>query len=258
MSTADLSGVDFIPLASSLWLGLIAVVVLSFIFKPLLKAKSKTDNASFSSFFQGTIRFNTYIGLAICEGLYGQQGLITAVIIAALLIPPINIFVVSVLQVFGTQQNTSIISTIIAIIKNPLIIGCAIGIGLNVSGIPIHSTLSITIDIVGSTALPLGLMSVGAALVFKGLTQSLLPTMAACAIKLIVYPMIAWYLASLFNLDTMTQNVAIIFCALPTASAAYIMAKNMGGNHRMMAQVITIQTLLSAVSLLFIIQMFTK
>jgi len=56
----------------------------------------------------------------------------------------------------------------------------------------------------------------------------------------------------LFDLDLLTRQIIVLFCALPTASASYVLAKSMGGDHAYMARIITFQVLLSLASLMLI------
>ena len=246
MSVADLSKVDLGPLISALLIGLAVISLFMIIIKPWLK----TDNASFTSIFQGTIRFNTYIGFGVVDSLFGSSGLVIAVIVAAILIPGINFITVIVLQYYNRTEKSSVLRTIILILKNPLIVGCVIGISINVLDIHLPLFLQNTIHLVGSTLLPIGLMCVGAALMFKELKSAIKPILQTSTFKFILYPVIAFYLAEFFQLDPQTKYIAVIFASLPTASAAYIMAKTMGGNHQLMARLITFETLLSGLTLI--------
>jgi predicted permease len=246
MSVADLSGSELIPLMSTIWLGLALISLITFAIKPFLEI----EDASFTSVFQGSVRFNTFIGFALVESLFGNSGLITAVIIAAILIPALNFLVVIVLHRYGTQnQKANFFGAIKQIIKNPLIIGCAIGISLNLSGLLLVAPLQKTIDIIGSTALPIGLIAVGAALIFKDLKTTLSPILIASLLKFVLYPVIIYALVTAVGFDRQTQQIAVIFCALPTASASYIIAKNMGGDAQLMTRIITLQTIFSSATL---------
>ncbi len=245
MSVADLSETDAIPLVSALWLGIAIISLITFLIKPFLNI----ENPSFSSVFQGAVRINTFIGLSLAENIFGNSGLVTAVIIAAILIPALNFVVVIVLQHCGDKDGpTNFLKVIKQIIKNPLIIGCVIGIGLNLSNIQLPSPVQITISLMGTTALPIGLMAVGAALMFKDLKSVMLPLLASSALKLVFYPIVAYGLTIAFGFDQQTQMVILIFSAVPTASSAYILAKNMGGDHQLMSRIITFQTLFSSVT----------
>ena len=246
MSVADLSGTDAIPLISVLVISLAIISLLCFVVKPLLNI----TNSSFSSVFQGATRINTFIGLSLAENILGNSGLIIAVIIAAILIPILNFIVVIVLQHYGLKDETANLKSIFKqLLKNPLIIGCAIGIGLNLSQIVLPSALQISISILGSTALPIGLLAVGAALVFKDLKSVVKPLFVSSSLKLVIYPIVAYMLTLALGLDRETQIAVLIFSAVPTASSAYILAKNMGGDHQLMSRIITFQTLFSSMTI---------
>jgi len=49
--------------------------------------------------------------------------------------------------------------------------------------------------------------------------------------------------------DSDLGKIAIIFSAMPTAVSSFILAKQLGGDTEAMAQIITIQTLLAALSI---------
>lgn len=245
MSVADLSSTDAIPLISVLMIGLAIISLITFLIKPLLSI----NDSSFTSVYQGATRINTFIAVSIAENLFGNSGLVTAVIVAAILIPALNFIVVTVLQRYGDNRGpVNFINVIKQIVKNPLIIGCVIGIGLNLSNIVLPSPLQITVTMMGSMALPLGLMAVGAALIFRDLKSVVKPLLASSTLKLIIYPLISYALTVAFDLDRETQIVVLIFSAVPTASSAYILAKNMGGDHQLMSRIITFQTLFSIVT----------
>ena len=252
VSIADLSIIDAPPLLLTLWSTVILVSLVTFLVKPLLKI----SDAAFTSVYQGSIRFNTYIGLAIVSNLFGESGLVIAVIIAAILIPTVNLFLVLVLQKYTRKHSgKTFFLTLKNLLTNPLILGCLVGIGINLSGITLPLAVFTTLEILGSTALPIGLLSVGAALTLTGLKLTLSPILVASVIKLGIFPAIAFAIASYVNLELQTKQILVIFSALPSASAAYILAKNMGGDFQLMARIITLQTLFSIATLLLVLKM---
>jgi len=255
-ATADLSQIDPIPLAYTVFTAFLAINLVTFALKPALSIPNKR----FSSLHQGAIRFNTYIGLALVSSLLGENGLVIAVVVATLLIPAINITVILVLQIFSDspEQNTNRLAPIpIAknIFSNPLILGCLLGITINLINLHLPYTLLETLTILGNTSLPLGLLCVGAALTFKELKGSIMPLGVSTLLKLAIYPIIAYSCATYFGLDKLSTQVITLFCALPTANASYIMAKKLGGDAALMARIITIQTLLSLITLLLVTRM---
>ena len=83
----------------------------------------------------------------------------------------------------------------------------------------------------------------------RGLQAEVSPVVASIVAKLGVFPAAALVIIYLLNPDQLTAEVAILFAALPTGVAAYTLAREMGGNSSMMATIITVQTLISFLTL---------
>jgi predicted permease len=95
--------------------------------------------------------------------------------------------------------------------------------------------------------LPLGLLAVGAALNLRTLSSALKPVLLASLLKFILLPMLLISLAILFGVNTLGVSVLLVLGSLPTASSAFILARQMGGNANLMANIITLQTLMAFV-----------
>ena len=119
----------------------------------------------------------------------------------------------------------------------------------SVAGLPLPAPLFNTLDILGKAALCLGLVCVGSGLVFS--LQGLRPLALSLTsvLKLLVLPLLAAKVCVLFAVSAPVALAACFYCALPTAPNAYIMARQMGGDTRLMAALITLQTLVAAVTL---------
>ena len=63
--------------------------------------------ATFTSIFQGGIRFNTYIALSVSGAFFGDSGLALASISAGFMIVFINLLCVGVFAVYGTKFKPS-------------------------------------------------------------------------------------------------------------------------------------------------------
>ena len=222
----------------------------------------KISPSSFASVFQGSIRFNSYIGLAVVNAVFGEQGLAIIIIIASFNIPIVNVLSIIILQTFVHPENKNAkhlnsINLIAQVVKNPLILGCIIGIGINFLGISGPKAIFMTIDILGSIALPFGLMAVGAALILQDITNVYKPILFSSLIKLAIYPLVAYFLANFMELDQLTTSIIVIFSALPTATSSYILAKNLYSDHQLMARIITVETLFSCLTLLIILKVLS-
>ncbi|WP_440997506.1 AEC family transporter [Arhodomonas sp. SL1] len=210
------------------------------------------DGPGFTSVFQGGIRFNTYLGVATALALYGPAGAAVAALVMALLIPLVNVISVAVLLRYADGRG-SLTATLRGIARNPLILACVLGIALNRTGIGLPAGSDAVLEIVGRAALPLGLMTVGAGLQPRTAVGNTMVIAITTAAKLAVMPLLAWMAATAFGLGGLETRVLILFAALPTASSAFILARQMGGDHALMATLLTAQTLVSVVSLPLIV-----
>jgi hypothetical protein len=132
--------------------------------------------------------------------------------------------------------------------SNPIILATLAGVAASLSGLALPAPIASTLDILGKSALALGLVCVGSGLVFS--REGLQPTVliATSAVKLLGLPLLAAKVCLMFALPAPVALAACFYCALPTAPNAYIMARQMGGDARLMASLITLQTLLAAVT----------
>lgn len=231
---------------------LLAVVLLLLAMTLLLLALRRwisRNGAAFTSVYQGALRFNTYVVLAVAAELFGSQGLALTAVIMALMIPLLNLLCVVIFAFYAAEQRASIRVTLLAIVKNPLILGCLAGFLLNVTGIGLPGWSQPAMKILSSAALPLGLLAVGVALNLDALRSATRPLVYASLLKLLLMPAVAVGLSLLLGLNSLEQAVLVLFAAMPTATSAYILARQMGGDAPLMAAIITAQTLAAMLTL---------
>jgi predicted permease len=199
---------------------------------------------------QGVLRFNTYLGLAVVGSLFGKPGLVLAAVIMAVYVPVVN--VLSVLA-FRAGRGASLTSLLLPITRNPLILACVAGAAFNLCGLELKWGADKLLAFLSSTSLPLGLLSVGAALNLRELRGELAALMANSLVRLIGVPLVAALCAHLLALPRLESAILILFFALPTAPTSYVLARQMNGDSHLMAGIITLQTMLSAISLALVL-----
>lgn len=173
-----------------------------------------------------------------------------AIMLITLMIPALNILCVLVLELYHQQGDSrgKIFKRVgKSIVNNPLILSCMAGVLINVLRLPVPSMLLETLDIFSKATLPIGLLTVGAALNLRSISASIAPLVVASVAKFLVLPMLAVVLCSLFNVEPLMRGVLLLLTLLPTASAAYILARQLGGDYELMATIITVQTLLAGI-----------
>ncbi len=200
---------------------------------------------SFASQYQCAFRFNSYIGLAVAGTLYGAPGIAAMAIVVGLMVPPANLAAVWMLARHGEAGVWRELA------RNPLVLATLAGIVANLAGFAPPDVLLRFLGRLGEAAIALGLLAVGAGLRMVAAGSAATRTAAGylLLVKLVAMPATAWLLIRGFGLTGFHADIALAFCALPTASSAYILAQRMGGDGARVAWLISAGTLLGMVSL---------
>jgi predicted permease len=243
LALAELGDYDAIPLTGVIVIVLLSMSLLLFLLRPALRVTGPV----FSSIYQGSIRFNTYVGLAASGALFLQPGSAVAALVIAVLIPLINVLCVVVLT--HAAGSKGLLALLRIVIRNPLILACVVGVFLNISGTGLPLGSGAVLDILSRAALPLGLLAVGAGLRLKmalGWSRELLLT---AVLKLLALPALMALDSALVGLSHMEMAILILFAALPGAPSSYILARQLGGDAQLMAAIVTLETGLSLLTL---------
>lgn len=225
------------------------VLVLSICVAGLLAARRlrRWPAARFGVLAQGMLRFNTYLGIAAVSGLYGREGMAIATVVIALLVPMVN--VLSVLAFAADHGPRRLDALLLPIATNPLILACVAGVASNLSGIVPGGGVDRLLAFLANTSLPLGLLCVGAALQRNELRGQGTTLFVNSLARLLLVPGVALLAARWLVLPPLETATLVLFFALPTAPTSYILARQLGGDSHLMAGIITLQTLLSALTL---------
>ncbi len=214
------------------------------------------DGPVASSVLQGAARHNTFIALAVAERLYGTDGLAIAAVATSLLIPTTNVTMVTgmVWLVRGPDEKRILRSILRDLARNPLILSVGAGVAWNVFGANIFDRGEIPVvhdvaRLLGAAALPVVLLCVGANIRIRAMAASALPLGISSVGKLVVFPLAIVILAQVMDLNQTETLVALLFGAVPTASSAYTLARQLGGDAPLMAAIVTVQTALAFVTL---------
>jgi malonate transporter len=248
-ATADLSEVPVGGVGGARALAILVLSALLLMFRLPLSRTLGINGAAFTSVFQGTVRWNTYVALGIAGSLYGASGLALASVAIVAMVPLLNLICVLVLARYAADQSPDARTTAGMVLRNPLIWSVLAGIALNVAGVPLPAVAVSFAEILGQGALALGLLAVGAGL---ELGRALRPTAAVVVtiiLKLAVMPAIAISLALWFGLEGAALTVVAIASSVPSAPGSYILARQMGGDAPLLAQILSMQVLVALVTI---------
>lgn len=203
----------------------------------------KPSDLSWSSGFQTAFRFNSYIAFAAAGRLAGEEGVALMALISGCLVPIAN-----AAAVWSLARNTE--SHIFKeLIKNPLIIATVLGLISNIVGLRLPDYLALSLSRLGAASIALGLLSVGAGLMWVKSKKDGALVAYWTAIKLLACPAIALFFGRYFELPQAQLNSVVLFAAMPTATSAFVLANRMGGDGALVAICISVMTLGAAITL---------
>ena len=230
--------------------GLFVVTTLSFIAGKVFGYTPQI----WTSVMQGAARHNAFIALAIAGSLFGDEGLALGAIFMVILIPIINIVIVSAMastlnQDTDNNSRPGIFDVLFELIKNPFILAIAAGLIISFVDTDRISIIHETTGLLGSAALPIMLLSIGANIKIREISSTITPIIIANVLKLLIFPIVVFFVAKSMNLSLFETTIAVIFAAVPTAASSYSLAKQFGGETQLMTSIITIQVALSFITI---------
>ena len=241
---ADLASLPFSRMVIAL-LGAVVIVALALLaLRPLLSRILVGGDAGFTSVFQGSIRANFFITLAAAPALLPADGAALVIIAVAFFTVMVNIFAVLVAR-WGHDGQADIGALIRRLATNPFIVATLVGIAVNLSTVPVPRVVDSTFALLAAAGLPLALLTAGAGLRLATVGVHLPGIFIASLGKLLILPAVAVGLGTLLGLEASVLAMLVLFHSQPTAITSYVLAKQMGGDHELMAGILTTQTLLA-------------
>ncbi len=254
---ADFSAIRLDSFLYAILTTIIIVLIFGILIYPLFK-KLKFSGAQYSSIYQGITRWHGFIGLTISGNLYGAEGLVIMAIILAIYAPLINIVNVLVIGVSAQSDLPSWQKLARIIYRNPVIIACTIGLGINYFGILLPQIALGTLELLGRAAMGLSLLALGSALILNSIKDQYKPIIFTLIVKLILLPILMVVVSNYFGVVGVAFNVAVLAAAVPTAAGSYILARKMGGDATLMANIVTVQVIASLFTLPIILFLTTQ
>lgn len=239
---APVIAIPWVPLVGSLY-GVLCVLTIFLLIGWWAKVFG-SSYASFTSVYQGVIRFNTFISLALMAGL--RPDLLPHLgISAATIIVVINIACVSVMT--ANRSGFAVGHVFRELARNPLILACAIGGAGRVLGVP--SGFPVTgMALVGQAALPMGVLCLGAGLQWRAVQAGLGLASFSVVTQLLIKPLVFFAMAGLMDLTGDWLLVGILLMCVSTAPSSFILARQLGGDAPLMAGIVAVQTVLAILS----------
>ncbi|TNF60476.1 MAG: AEC family transporter [Rhodobacteraceae bacterium] len=199
----------------------------------------------FAGAWQTAWRFNTALGFVVIQALPSADLAFYSVAIG-LAIPMANVFAVTALS---RGEGLSLSVAIRKVMLNPFLLASLAGVAVGVSRIEIPAPLLAPLTLLAQAAIPVALISIGATLNWRALAKLDRFSGILVGTKLVALPTVVCGVALLTGASGPAVPVILIFAALPTASAAHVLAAGFGADRQLPATLIAQGTILSALTL---------
>jgi predicted permease len=187
----------------------------------------RLDGVSQSVFaLAGIFSNNVLLGVPIARLTLGEQALPSVALV--LVFNSLTLWTLATVSVEwarnGSLTPAGFGKTALSVLKNPLIAAIIVGAVIGMSGIKLHDWVEVTLDGVGKIAAPLALLVLGMGLAEYGIRRGLNQSLAICALKLIVQPLVVWGIAFLLGLPPLETSVVVLLASLAVGINVYMMA----------------------------------
>lgn len=199
---------------------------------------------------QGGYRANTgIIGIAYVANAYGSSGVALAALYVAATTFLYNIQAVICLSPRGTVSGIKTLKVMAnTLTKNPLIISISVGMIFYVLSIPVPVVVTEAGNYLSQMTLPLALLCTGGSLDLTALKSEKSAQWFASSYKLVIAPLLITTTAYWVGFRGVELGILFFMNAAPVAAASYVMARSMGGNSILAANIIAFTTVASTIT----------
>ena len=249
IAAADFSNVPVLGMAASMVMAVAVMIFLLLVFHRPIMAGLHIDGPQFTSLVQGSARWHTFIAFAIIPLQFGPKALSLGAVSAAAMTPALNIICVIIMSRFARETRLDARTMALSIIRNPFVFSSLGGVAWHLLSLPTPAIGLQVLDMIGRGALGLALLTVGAGLRIGTAVSSWAPVATATLLKLLVMPVIMALTLTLMGVTGDAFAVALLCGSVPTGSGAYVLARQMGGDAPMVANILTLQVICAAVTI---------
>ncbi|MBD1388241.1 AEC family transporter [Neiella sp. HB171785] len=201
-------------------------------------------------FVQGCFRGNMgIIGLATIVNAFGNDALAPAGIYLAIIAIVYNLTAIVVLSAAQSRSEQNLLKqTIGSMLTNPLFLAIAAGLLLALARISLPEWLMTSGRYLANMTLPLALLCVGGSLSLERLKGNRSLIVQASVVKLVLMPAFAVLCGAMLGFRDVNLGILYLMMATPSATASFVMAKQMAGDADLAADIIAVTTVFAVLT----------
>ena len=252
--TSDFSHAVRLPYALFVVGMALAMILLAFL---ITLAAEKTPERR-GVMIQAAFRSNfVLLGLPIAAELLPEGNLGVTALMVAIVVPIYNMMSVVVLEYFrGGKPRAG--EVLLAVVKNPLILGSVAGLLVQALHITLPEVLVSFAGKMNSAATPLILLLLGASFETREIARYKKELLVCVGLRLVVFPGAILTLAAALGLRDIEFVTVLAMTAAPTAVNSFNMAQQLGGDSQLAGSAVVVSTAASFFTLFVWITLFKQ
>ncbi|WP_408957842.1 AEC family transporter [Natrinema sp. 74] len=195
-----------------------------------------------------------YLGLPLVAATFDQSvTAIASVVLGVVTLTqlPVTILVLSRLN----GADASVATELRGLATNPVLVTLLAGLAVGSAGLAVPSPVATGLEGVGSLALPVALLCVGASLEVDLPDIDVGATAAVVGLKTGVMPALAWLVFSMLPVSSAAFTAAVVMLGTPTAVSTFVFANELGGDREFASLNVFVTTLASVATLFVLISL---
>ncbi|HZH06994.1 MAG TPA: AEC family transporter [Lautropia sp.] len=224
--TSDLSRLP--PLDLRVLLAYFGACLLVFVAGRLVAARLfRLDGVGQTVFAMGGIYGNTVmLGLPIARAALGEGAVPTlALVLVTNTLVMWTLVTVSVEWARGGRLTPGgLLRTVRSVVTNPVVAAILLGTGWSLTRLPLPSAVKSTLDLLGQSAVPLALVTVGFGLAAYRIREGIAEAVVLTGLKLVALPFLVWLIARVIGLPPLETQVVVLLASIALGVNVYLMA----------------------------------
>jgi hypothetical protein len=195
------------------------------------------------------------VGVPIILRAYGEEGAVPLFLLIAVHLP----IMVAAASLLIEGRDASLLGIVRRLLVNPIVVAILLGSAARPLGGFIPDPAWRIVELIGSAAVPCALFAMGAALHRYGLTAGLPLPLIVSGLKLVMHPLIVYWLATrVFTMPPAWTGVAVLFAACPTGVNAYLLAERYRQGVALTSSAVSLSTMLAMLTMFLWLQVLGK
>ena len=240
-------------------LGLLAIALLSLLASRFILRES--PSSAVMRAVNATYGNVGYLGIPLASVAYGERGVIAAgiavVLNTVLIIGPATA-ALELMARRGHDAGEAITGSLGAVARNPLIVAVVLGLVFTGGGAVIPGPIDVFLKLLGDAAGPGALFALGLYVSGRPIMRAFGRLSLVAVLKLVAAPAVVWVLATLvFPLEPVWFASAVIMAGTPIGAGSFVLAERYRVDLDETSTAIVLTTLLSLLTLGFLLVHFS-